>query len=209
MRSTRSRSPVAWVYWTDAAIPSFATGDVLGRYALGVLDPVAGAGRRGRGEGVKRVAVGLVADRVHVQREAGALGRLATMFSAPFRCWRRGRALRSRAPARRSSTARSSCTRAGATSRATAPASSSSTEPWTTRRRSGPRRATSAAARPAAPSTAPVSGAPPRRHRQTLRRRGAPIFDPRNALRVCDDLERGARCHLDSTRVPCRRRLPR
>ena len=33
--------------------------------------------------------------------------------------------------------------------------------------------------------------------RQELGRRGAPIFDPRNALRLCDDLERGRRCHLN------------
>jgi len=44
--------------------------DVLVRHALGVLDPVARAGRRGHGEGVERVAVGLVANRVHCQCEA-------------------------------------------------------------------------------------------------------------------------------------------
>jgi hypothetical protein len=33
--------------------------------------------------------------------------------------------------------------------------------------------------------------------RQELKRRGAPIFDPRNALRLCDDIERNRRCHLN------------
>ena len=71
---------MAWLNWTDAATPSVGeAADVLRREQLRVLDPVPQPERRplvaSLLEGVERLAVGQVADRVHGDRPAGAAQR--------------------------------------------------------------------------------------------------------------------------------------
>ena len=75
---------------TDAVIPSCAKrGDVLGREQLGVLDALAQAERlpdvARRLEGVERLAVGEVADRVDGDREACARRRRGCTRSSSSR----------------------------------------------------------------------------------------------------------------------------
>ena len=87
-RSARSRSDGAWENWTEQATPSSANrGQVGGVEALRVLDPLPEAERLPgvlrRLEGVERVAVGAVADRVHRHGPAGRGRRAGRSPPAP------------------------------------------------------------------------------------------------------------------------------